>query len=172
MITGVRASAGGGVLDDEVRWGALAGELSLVEAIAGLLKGVGKVERLGELGVEESPGTEAWLHNQKPWRALGVVGEHEEAAQRAVVIRVRGGRGPFAAAGGERAERRGGRGEEVAVRVGVETEASADAGDGGAEHRGRRWRAGGAGGCSRAVLGPPVRRSVFASLVGPEPLAR
>jgi hypothetical protein len=100
----VRAAAGGRVLHDEMRRGALAGELGLVEAVAGLLEGVGKVERLGELGVEEAPGAEARLHYHKPWGALRVVGEHEEAAQWAVVIGVRGGGGPFAAAGGEGAE--------------------------------------------------------------------
>jgi hypothetical protein len=36
--------------------------------------------------------------------ALRVVGEHEEVAQRVVIIRVRGGGVPFAAAGGEGAE--------------------------------------------------------------------
>lgn len=49
-------------------------ELALVEAVAGFLKGVGEVERLGELGVEEASWTEARLHHQQPRRALGVAG--------------------------------------------------------------------------------------------------
>jgi hypothetical protein len=44
-------------------------------------EGVGKVEHLDELGVEEAPGAEARLHYHKPWGALRVVGEHDEAAQ-------------------------------------------------------------------------------------------
>lgn len=35
---------------------AFGAELAVVEAVAGLLEGVGEVERLGELGVEEAPG--------------------------------------------------------------------------------------------------------------------
>lgn len=89
----MRAAAGGGVLDDEVRRGALGGEVAVVEAVAGLLEGVGEVERLGELGVEEGARSEARLHHEKPRRARGVAGEHEEAAQGALVVGVGGRRG-------------------------------------------------------------------------------
>jgi hypothetical protein len=72
-------------------------------------EGVGKVERPDELGVEEAPGAEVRLHYHKPWGgggegALRVVGEHDEAAQWAVINGVRGGGGPFVAAEGEGAE--------------------------------------------------------------------
>lgn len=148
--TCVRAAAGGGVLDDEVRRRAFGAELALVEAVAGLLEGVGEVERLGELGVKEAPGTEARLHHQQPRRALGVAGEHEEAAQGALVIHVcgrRGGGRPLAAAGGEGPEVRRGRGGVVGswVGAGARTEAGAEAGDGGAEHRGLVGNRGGGG---------------------------
>jgi len=63
-----------------VRRRTLGAELPVVEAVAGLLQGVGEVERLGELGVEQAPGPEARLHHQQPRRALGIAGEHKEAA--------------------------------------------------------------------------------------------
>lgn len=109
---------------------ALGAKLGVVEAVAGLLQGVGEVERLGELGVEEAPGPKARLNYQQPRWALGVAGEHEEAAQGALVFGVRGrrgGGGPLAAAGGEGAEVRRDRGRVVGSGVVVEAEAGAEA---------------------------------------------
>jgi hypothetical protein len=91
--------------------GALGGETFLVEAVARLLEGVGEVEGLGELGVEERARAEARLHHQQPRRALRVAGEQGEAARGALVVGVGGRRrgrgGALAPAGGEGAERSG-----------------------------------------------------------------
>jgi predicted metal-dependent TIM-barrel fold hydrolase len=61
-------------MDDEVRRRALGAELVVVEAVAVILEGVGEVECLGELGLEEATGAEARLHHQQPRWALGVAG--------------------------------------------------------------------------------------------------
>lgn len=53
---------------------ALGAELAMVEAVAALLEGVGEVECLDELGLEEASGAEARLHHQQPRWALGVAG--------------------------------------------------------------------------------------------------
>lgn len=117
--------------------GALGGETFLVEAVARLLEGVGEVEGLGELGVEERARAEARLHHQQPRRALRVAGSRERPRgsprRRSRRAATRSGRRALPQrverSGAERASRRVGRGG-----------GGREGGGGGARAGGRRRR--------------------------------
>lgn len=93
--------SGSGVLHDEV-WRRLLRAVVLSEdPVPRLLEGVGKIERLGELGVEERVGAEAGLDHEQLRRTRGVAVEEGDAGPVAFIgLRVPTAAAPAGGGGG------------------------------------------------------------------------